>query len=117
MEYNFYTYTPYRDQSYIPLYDTTANDFSFASSYLENPYSGGDRIADNNLLTLGATSRFLDGGTGAELARFSVAQRFRFKNQLVTLPGTSAVTDRFSDLLIGASVNVSPHWSLDTTQQ
>ena len=113
----FYTYTPYRDQSYIPLYDTTANDFSFASSYLENPYSGGDRIADNNLLTLGATSRFLDGGTGAELARFSVAQRFRFKNQLVTLPGTSAVTDRFSDLLIGASVNVSPHWSLDTTQQ
>ncbi len=113
----FYTYTPYRDQSFIPLYDTTANDFSFVSSYLENSYSGDDRIADNDVLTLGATSRFLNGGTGAELARFSLAQRFRFRNQLVTLPGASAVTDRLSDLLIGSSVKVSPQWSIDATQQ
>ncbi|MEO6292820.1 MAG: LPS-assembly protein LptD [Burkholderiaceae bacterium] len=113
----FYTYTPYRDQRVLPVYDTSANDFNFASTYLENPYSGGDRIADNNLLTLGATSRFLDPATGAELARFAVAQRFRFQNQRVTLPGVAAATDRLSDLLVGASVNVSPNWSVDTTQQ
>ncbi len=113
----FYVYTPYRDQSLLPVYDTSANDFNFASTYLENPYSGGDRIADNNLLTLGATSRFLDPSTGAELARVAVAQRLRFQDQRVTLPGGSPVTDRFSDLLIGASVNVSPTWSVDTTQQ
>ncbi|MDO8773927.1 MAG: LPS-assembly protein LptD [Burkholderiaceae bacterium] len=113
----FYVYTPFRDQSLLPVYDTSANDFNFASTYLENPYSGGDRIADNNLLTLGATSRFLDPSSGAELARFAVAQRLRFQDQRVTLPGGSAVTDRFSDLLIGASVNVSPTWSVDTTQQ
>lgn len=113
----FYTYTPYRDQSMLPVYDTSANDFNFASTYLENPYSGGDRIADNNLLTLGVTSRFLDPSNGAELARFAIAQRLRFQNQQVTLPGGSPVTDRFSDLLVGASVNVSPHWSVDTTQQ
>ena len=113
----FYTYTPYRDQSVLPVYDTSANDFNFASTYLENPYSGGDRIADNNLLTLGATSRFLDPATGAELARFAMAQRFRFQNQRVTLPGVAAATDRLSDLLVGASVNVSPNWSVDTTQQ
>ena len=113
----FYTYTPYRDQSTLPVYDTSANDFNFASTYLENPYSGGDRIADNNLLTLGATSRFLDPSTGAELARFAVAQRFRFQDQRVTLPGVAPATDRLSDLLIGASVNVSPNWSVDTTQQ
>lgn len=113
----FYVYSPYRDQSLLPVYDSSANDFSFASTYLENPYSGGDRIADNNLLTLGATSRFLDPATGAELARVAVAQRLRFENQRVTLPGASPVTNRLSDLLIGASVNVSPTWSLDTTQQ
>lgn len=114
----FYTYTPYRNQNLIPLYDTSANDFNFASIYSESPFSGSDRIADNNLLTLGATSRFLDPSSGAELARFAVAQRLRFKNQDVTLlPSDAAVTDRFSDLLVGAAVNVTPKWSVDTTQQ
>ncbi len=113
----FYTNTPYRNQSTLPLYDTSANDFSFASAYLENPFSGSDRIADNSLLTLGLTSRFLDPSNGAELARLAIAQRIRFKDQLVTLPGASPATDRFSDILVGATVNVSPNWSVDTTQQ
>jgi LPS-assembly protein len=113
----FYVNTPYRNQSNLPVYDTSANDFNFASAYLENPYSGSDRIADNSLLTLGLTSRFLDPSNGAELARFAIAQRIRFKDQLVTLPGGSPATDRFSDVLVGASVNVSPTWSFDTTQQ
>jgi LPS-assembly protein len=113
----FYVNTPYRNQSTLPLYDTSANDFSFASAYLENPFSGNDRIADNSLLTLGLTSRFLDPSSGAELARLSAAQRVRFKDQLVTLPGARPATDRFSDILVGATVNVSPTWSVDTTQQ
>jgi LPS-assembly protein len=56
----FYTYTPYRDQSMLPVYDTAANDFNFATIYTENAYGGQDRIADNNLLTLGLTTRLLD---------------------------------------------------------
>jgi LPS-assembly protein len=113
----FYVNTPYRDQRMLPLYDTSANDFGFSSAYLENPFSGSDRIADNSLLTLGLTSRFLDPVNGAELARLAIAQRVRFKDQLVTLPGGTAATDRFSDVLVGASVNVSSTWSFDTTQQ
>jgi LPS-assembly protein len=113
----FYTYTPYRDQSAIPVYDTSANDFTFTGAYLENLFSGGDRIADSNLLTLGTTSRFLDADSGAELARFAIAQRLRIKDQRVTLPGEKALTDRFSDVLVGAAVNLSPAWSIDTTQQ
>jgi LPS-assembly protein len=113
----FYVNTPYRDQRLLPLYDTSANDFNFASAYLENPFSGSDRIADNHSLTLGATSRFLDPISGAELARLSIAQRTRFKDQQVALPGAGAATDRFSDVLVGATVNVTPEWSIDTTQQ
>ena len=113
----FYVNTPYRNQSALPLYDTGANDFNFSSAFLENPFSGSDRIADNNLLTLGLTSRFLDPANGAELARLAIAQRVRFKDQLVTLPGVAAATDRYSDVLVGASVKVSPSWSFDTTQQ
>jgi LPS-assembly protein len=83
----FYVYTPYRDQSLLPNYDSASNDFNFATIYTENAFGGHDRISDNNLLTLGATTRLLDPDTGAEAARFGVAQRLRFKDQLVTLPG------------------------------
>lgn len=113
----FYTYTPYRDQSRLPNYDAGLNDFNFATIYTENTFGGHDRIADNNLLTLGATTRLLDPDTGAEAAKFGVAQRVRFRDQNVTLPGGTPVSERLSDLLFGASVNLFPQWTVDTTVQ
>ncbi len=113
----FYTYTPFRDQSLLPNYDSAANDFNFATIYTENAFGGNDRISDNNLLTLGASTRLLDPDTGAEAARFGVAQRVRFKDQLVTLPGEPPVSERLSDVLFGASINWTPQWSVDSTVQ
>jgi LPS-assembly protein len=113
----FYVYTPYRDQSSLPIYDTAPLDFNVASIYNENAFSGSDRIADNNLLTLGATTRLLDPANGAEAARFSIAQQLRFADQRVTVPGGAPVTDRSSDLILGATINWNPQWSLDSTVQ
>lgn len=113
----FYVYTPFRDQNHLPNYDTAQLDFNFASIFTENAYSGNDRIADNHLLTLGASSRFLDPETGAEHARVGVAQRLRFDDQRVTLPGQPAVSERLSDLLFGASANFMPRWSADGVVQ
>lgn len=113
----FYVYTPYRDQSALPNYDTARTDFNFASIYTENAFVGNDRISDNNLLTLGLTTRLIDADTGAEAARFGVAQRLRFKDQRVVLPGEQIVDDRLSDLLLGASVNWTPKWAFDSTFQ
>ncbi len=113
----FYTYTPYRDQSMIPIYDTAPNDFNFASIYTENAFGGNDRIADNNLLTLGLTTRLLDADTGAEAVRLGVAQRIRFSDQDVNMPGVNTVNDRLSDVLLGAGINWTPEWALDTTVQ
>ncbi|MGN8083343.1 LPS-assembly protein LptD [Variovorax sp. 22077] len=113
----YYVYTPYRNQSMLPNYDSAANDFSFATIYTENAFSGGDRISDTNALTLGVTSRLIDPDTGVEAARFGIAQRLRFSDQKVTLPGGTPVTDRASDLLLGATINWTPKWSLDTLVQ
>ncbi len=113
----FYTYTPYRNQSLLPVYDTAANDFNFATIYTENAFGGQDRLADNNLLTLGVTTRLLDPATGAEAARFGIAQRLRFADQKVTLPGTPPLDERLSDLLLGAGVQWTPQWGLDSTVQ
>ena len=114
----FYVYTPYRNQSALPNYDTAANDFNFASIYTENTFVGHDKISDNNLLTVGLTSRLLDPESGAQVARFGLAQRLRFEAQQVTLtPATAPQAAGVSDVLMGASVNVNDHWALDSTVQ
>ncbi|NQW93601.1 MAG: LPS-assembly protein LptD [Polaromonas sp.] len=113
----FYVRTPYRDQSRLPNYDSGVNDFNFATVFTENAFVGNDRISDANLLTLGVTSRLLNPDTGAEAVRVGVAQRLRFADQKVTLPGGLPVTDRISDLLFGTSINWVPEWSFDGTVQ
>ena len=113
----FYVATPYRDQSLLPIYDSAANDFSFATIFSENAFVGNDRISDNNLVTLGLTTRLLDPQNGAEVARLGLAQRLRLEDQNVTLPGVAAVVERFSDVLLGAGLNWSPQWSVDSTFQ
>ncbi len=112
-----FTYTPYRDQSSIPIYDSGSTDYNFATVFAENAFTGNDRISDNKLLTLGLTSRLLDPSTGAEIVRLSYAQRLRFADQRVTLPGGVPDTTRFSDMLFGGTVNWNPQWQLDGTVQ
>lgn len=109
-----YVATPYREQNYLPVYDTGLNTLSFASIFAENEFTGQDRISNSNTLTLGATSRFIDPTSGAEGARFALAQRFRFKDQQVILPGGTVSTNKWSDLLAGASLNLSPSWSAES---
>lgn len=114
----FYVNTPYRNQSLLPNYDTASNDFNFATIYSENAFVGHDKLSDNNLLTLGLTTRFLDVASGAQLARFGIAQRLRFEDQLVTLTsGTPTESAGLSDVLLGASVQGQSEWMLDATVQ
>ena len=114
----FYVYTPYHDQSLLPNYDTGANDFNFATIYTENAFVGNDKISDNNLLTLGLTTRYIDADNGAQLVRFGVAQRLRFQDQKVTLDGNSSgAAAGVSDILLGAAANLTDRWVIDSTVQ
>ena len=114
----FYVYTPYKAQSDFPNYDTGSNDFNFATVFTENAYSGLDRIADAHTLTLGATSRLLNPETGAESARFGLAQRYRFAEQKVLLtPDASPVSTGYSDILGGANLSLTPQLAFETLLQ
>lgn len=113
----YFVYTPYRDQSALPNYDSGVNDFNFATIYTDNAFVGNDRISDSKLLTVGVSTRLLDPDSGAEAARFGLAQRLRFQQQRVTLPGGIPVAKGFSDVLVGASLNLDPRWSFDSTVQ
>ena len=111
----FYVKTAYRYQSDLPNFDSGTNDYNFASVFTENTFSGQDRISDSHTLTLGATSRFINPDTGAEGARFGIAQRYRLSDQNVQLtPTTKSLQSGNSDILAGASLNVTQRLSLDT---
>jgi LPS-assembly protein len=113
----FYARTPFRDQSLLPVYDTGATDFNLSTIYSENAYVGHDRLVDNDALTLGVTSRFFDANNGAEMLRVGMAQRIRFSDQQVVLPGQTAASAGLSDLLLGAGVRWDDRWALDGTVQ
>jgi LPS-assembly protein len=110
----FFTWTPFRDQSALPNYDSGARDYSFTSLYSENTFVGDDRISDTRGVTLGLASSFLDADTGAEAVRLEWAQRALFEDEKVTLPGVKPVSERLGDSLLGARFNWKENWSLET---
>jgi LPS-assembly protein len=113
----FYAHTPYKKQDMLPVYDSGATDFNLSTIYSENTYVGNDRLVDNNALTLGVSSRFFDVGNGAEMLRIGVAQRIRFADQQVVLPGQVANAAGLSDILFGAGIRWDDRWAFDGTIQ
>ncbi|MFY1848602.1 LPS-assembly protein LptD [Achromobacter dolens] len=114
----YYLRVPYRDQSKIPVYDTSLSDFSFSQAFEENIYTGGwDRISNANQLTAALTTRWLDASTGFERASLAVAQRLYFADQQVTLPGETPRENVRSDFLVGASAALTDTFSTDVAAQ
>lgn len=110
----FYVYTPFRDQSQFPLFDTVQSDFSYGQIFTENPFSGNDRIADNNKLTAGLTTRLIEADTGVERFRGTIAQRIDFTGQRVQIGGTLNDTKpTYSDLLAATTIQLFRGYYLD----
>ncbi|MGZ8290099.1 MAG: LPS-assembly protein LptD [Telluria sp.] len=112
----FYVYTPYKDQSMFPLFDTAEAGFNFAQIFNENRFIGADRVADANQMTAAVTTRFIEEN-GAERLRLAVGQRFYFRDQRVVLDPTRPRLERRSDLLLGASGRIADDWSFDSAVQ
>ncbi len=113
----FYTYVPYRNQSYLPNFDSAVNDFSFAQMFTENRFSGGDRINDANRVMVGLTSRFIEQQTGIEHLRLAIGQQFNFHDPRVLILGTQQVTSGRSDFIAAISGRLTPHLSTDSNIQ
>ena len=112
----FYVDTPVVRQANLPNFDSALKDFNFDSLFTENLFSGVDRVSDSNQLTAGVISRVLDPDSGAEALRVGLAQRYRFRDQLVT-PDNVPQTQRFSDVLVFGSTSLVPRWIFDTGVQ
>ncbi|QXH47371.1 LPS-assembly protein LptD [Pseudomonas xanthosomatis] len=91
----FYLYVPNKDQSDIPLFDTSETLFNYSSLFRDNRFSGTDRIGDENKLSLGVTSRWIEPD-GFQRQRFSIGQAYYFEDRKVQLPGIDYRTRRDS---------------------
>jgi LPS-assembly protein len=78
-----YLYTSFEDQNNIALYDTTRLFNDFAGLFRGQEFTGLDRISDNNQVTVGMTSRFIDKNN-QERFKLSLGQIFYLEdNQVV----------------------------------
>jgi LPS-assembly protein len=111
-----YVNTPYRAQDTLPLFDTAAKDFNTISVFSDNAFSGVDRVSDAHQVTAGVTSRLIDPHSGVEALRLGIAQRYLLRDQRVTPDGVP-LTQRFSDVLLVGSVQLSSKWVFDTAVQ
>lgn len=120
----FYLYIPNKDQSNIPIFDTSFYDPSFSSLFLENRFSGSDRVGDANQLTAAITTRLVEAKSGKEKLKLSVGQIVYFQDREVILPGYQEPlpgyfpdTDRFSNLVGELNVGLTDHISVSSGTQ
>lgn len=123
----YYLYVPYRDQSAIPLFDTTIPAFTFQQMFNTNRFSGFDRIGDANQFAYGLTTRWLNQQSGSEKLRLSIGQIKYFHERQVSLcstPGCIAAenpnyqhefspiaAEAYYSLLTNTSVGLNVAWN------
>lgn len=81
----FYLYVPYKDQSQIPVFDTSRLDTNFSSLFQENRYSGYDRIQDANQVTLSLSSRLINATSGLEPVHVNLGNILYFQDRKVNM--------------------------------
>ncbi|MBY5993017.1 LPS assembly protein LptD [Ferrimonas balearica] len=112
-----YLYVPKTDQSDIGLYDTALLQEDYYGLFRDRRFSGLDRIADANQMTLGVSTRFFDDGH-AERAQISLGQILYFDDSEVGL-GDDDSQIRRSNSALAAEVELqaSQRWFLSGSLQ
>lgn len=95
----YYVYTPKVNQDDIPVFDSGQFDVAYRNLFLENRFTGRDRIGDANRISLAATTRFVRIEDGREFFRASLGQIFFFEDREIGLPNRGDETDGVSELV------------------
>jgi LPS-assembly protein len=108
-----YLYTPFRDQSELPLFDTGLPDLNLVQLYRTNRYVGADRVNDANQVSFGLTSRLYDSANGAQYLAVSVGQAYYFEKPRVVLPDETPSTRDTSDFIAQVSLTAYKDWNFE----
>jgi LPS-assembly protein len=116
----YYVYIPERDQSNIPVFDTSLADLNFSSLFSENQFVGNDRINNANQVSFALTTRLIEGSSGTQRLSASIGQRYYFTDQKVALnyqDPNQFRKNNSSDIIAGISAQLKNSWIVDTFWQ
>lgn len=113
----FYFNAPYRDQSGIPLFDTRPLTFGWGQLFRDNRYSGADRQADGNQLTLAVSTRLIRESDGHEKLSASLGQIRYFEDARVTVPGERPVEQGKSAWVVDVNYAPNDRWTIGASYQ
>lgn len=111
----FYTYTPYKDQSAIPIFDSSERSLSYNQLFAENRFTGKDRIGDTNRISASLTTRIQDPKAGSELFRASIGQMYHFDDRNVTMPNETPQQGDRSELVLEAAGQINRRTQISST--
>lgn len=117
----FYLYTEFDRQDDLPQFDASASTPSYSQIFRRNRFSGYDRIADTQQLSVGISTSLLSADTGAEFFKASIGQIYYFKDRRVIFqpkPGDDAAANTSAlftqlRLAIGSSLTVNSSFEWD----
>lgn len=113
----YYLYIPYRDQSSLPVFDTSRYDFNINNPFVEDRFIGNDRVGDANQLTAALATRFYHDESGAEVFSARIGQVFYYADREVTLPGGNIETRSKSNIIAELVARPTSHWYLGTDME
>ena len=112
-----YLYTPFREQSTLPLFDTGLPDLNLVQLFRANRYVGADRVNDANQVAFGLTSRLFNADSGAQYLSASVGQIYYFDKPRVVLPTEPVATRDTSDFIAQVSLTAYKNWNVEAGLQ
>lgn len=112
-----YLYIPFKDQSTIGLFDSSRLQDDYYGLFRDNRFSGLDRIADANQMTLGATTRFINQ-QNLTLMRLSFGQIFYLDHDYHQFTANDQRLNRSNSALAGeVFINLASGWSFNSNIQ
>src|SRR5678816_1109468 len=105
------SYTPYRNQDNLPLFDTGIPDLNLVELFRSNRYVGADRVGDANQVSVGVTSRLLNARDGTQYLSATLGQTYYFETPRVRLPEEGQVERTTSDLVAQLALTAYRHWN------
>ena len=112
----FYVYTPYKDQSAFPVFDTSIYEFNVNQPFTDYRFNGIDRIGDDDRLTAALATRFINQENGLEVFMARIGQIYYFTDRKVQLPSSPVNTASRSNIIaeVKTQFNAYGKWNLSS---
>jgi len=106
----YFLYVPFEEQTNIPGFDSSLLAENYDSLFVNNRFSGSDRVGDTKQVSLGITTRLLDDSS-QQFFSASIGQAFYAEERKVSL--TNTIDDREkSSLMTVIKYTPEPTWDI-----